>query len=319
MKKIKNKRFYKVISLLIKSIILILSFCYIWQKIKAAEEGINFSELFTSSNLIILLAVCLLMLVNWSLEAAKWKILIVSLEPISFLRSLESVFAGVTASIFTPNRIGEFAGRVFFLEKADKIQATMKSFSGSMAQLLITLFAGLAAVFMYCKLGLNTTNPFKGLNFFYLNLTAVLFIVCLCLLWVSFRNPKSFSVKIQNYLKAFFETKSKELLTVIMLSAIRYFVFSFQYYLILRVFHINIGFGIAMMLIAITFFVTSLIPTFAFTEIAVRGASAVYFFNAVGVNATSIVAASFTVWLINLALPALIGSAFVWKMKFFKE
>jgi hypothetical protein len=64
MEKIKNKRFYKVISLLIKSVILIFSFFNIWQKIKVAEKGIDFSQLFSSSNLIILLIVYIFYMVD---------------------------------------------------------------------------------------------------------------------------------------------------------------------------------------------------------------------------------------------------------------
>jgi hypothetical protein len=32
----------------------------------------------------------------------------------------------------------------------------------------------------------------------------------------------------------------------------------------------------------------------------------------------AIVTASFIVWLINLALPAILGTIFIWKLKFFK-
>jgi uncharacterized membrane protein YbhN (UPF0104 family) len=317
MEQIKNKGFYKVISLLIKSIILILSFYYIWQKIKDAEKGIDFSEFSSSSNLTILFTVFILMFVNWSLEAVKWKILIKPLEEISFSKALKSVFAGVTTSIFTPNRIGEFAGRIFFLERADKIKAVLKSFVGSVMQLSITVYAGLIAIFVYIEIGFNTNVKF--LNLGVLQIIGILIVVNLIVPFVMYRCRNRFSIKVQGYLQAFFEIKKKDFFIALGLSLVRYLVFSFQYYLILRVFHINIGYNVAMMLIAITFFVSSVIPTFALAEIAVRGAVAVYFFGFVGADDKAVVAASFTIWLINLALPALIGSAFVWKLKFFKE
>lgn len=319
MDKIKYKRLHKVISLLIKSIILLLSFFYIWQKINDTGNWIHFSTLFFSSNLILLFIVIAFMLINWSLEALKWKLLIAALEPISFLSSLRSIFAGVTASIFTPNRIGEFAGRVFFLEKADKVQATMRSIIGSAAQFVVTVFAGLIAFFSYFNMELNVIHPFQGVNVYYFYMAEVLLILGLALLWMLYRFRKIFSVRIQTYLQAFFEIDRKEIFIIIALSAIRYCVFSFQYYLVLHVFQVNVDFKIAMMLIAITFLVISVIPTFALTEIAVRGASAVYFFSAVGADSAVVVAASFTIWFINLAMPAIIGSLFIWKLKFFKD
>ncbi len=319
MDKIKYKRLHKVISLLIKSIILILSFFYIWQKINEADKWILFPTLFFSSNLILLFFVIAFMLINWSLEAMKWKLLIATIEPISFLSSLRSIFAGVTVSIFTPNRIGEFAGRVFFLEKADKVQATMRSLIGSVAQFVITVCAGLIALFAYFKMELNAIDPTKSVPVFYCYITEVLLILGLVLLWMIYRFRNIFSVRIQTYIQAFFEIERKEIFIIVVLSAIRYSVFSFQYYLVLQVFQINVDFKIAIMLIAITFLVTSVIPTFALTEIAVRGASAVYFFSAVGADPAVIVAASFTIWFINLAMPAIIGSFFIWKLKFFKD
>ena len=36
-------------------------------------------------------------------------------------KSLMAVFSGITISIFTPNRIGEYFGRVFILKKKEKV------------------------------------------------------------------------------------------------------------------------------------------------------------------------------------------------------
>ena len=84
-------------------------------------------------------------------------------------------------------------------------------------------------------------------------------------------------------------------------------------------FGINGGTVIVFSLIALTFFVTSVIPTFALTEIAVRVGVAIYFFSTIYTSQAPILAASLFLWMVNLAIPALIGSAFVYKLKFFKE
>ena len=314
-----NNRSYKVISLLIKTLILIFSFCYILQKINEANHSINFYGLIGHSNKIYLLTACMLVLANWGLEALKWQLLISPLEPISYLTSVRSVFAGVTVSIFTPSRVGEFIGRIFFLERADKIQATLKSFTGSIIQLFITIIGGVTAYFV---LEIYFENFFQTKQFISSNSVLIL-IFCFALLIslvvfiYSKRNGRLIHYK--KYIDTLTNHSPLELLIISGLSLVRYLIFSFQYYLILKFFGVNADSTILFSLIALTFFVTSVIPTFSLTEIAVRGATAVYFFSAISINTTAIVASSLLLWIINLAIPALIGSVFVLNLKFVKD
>ena len=59
-----------------------------------------------------------MMFLNWFLESLKWRFLISKIEKISINRSIRAIFSGITISTFTPNRIGEYGGRVFCLEKS---------------------------------------------------------------------------------------------------------------------------------------------------------------------------------------------------------
>src|SRR4051812_2218147 len=133
-----NQRVYKVISLLLKAAILILSLWYILYRLNG-PEGIYLWEDLKKANPFLLFISFLLLFVNWGLEALKWMLLIAPLERIGFFTAYRAIFAGVTVSIFMPNRVGEFAGRIFFLEKADKVEATLKNFVGSATQLFMTV------------------------------------------------------------------------------------------------------------------------------------------------------------------------------------
>ena len=84
-------------------------------------------------------------------------------------------------------------------------------------------------------------------------------------------------------------------------------------------FNIDIGLLNSLLLIALTFFVSSAIPSFALTEIAVRSASSVYFFSTITTDTNAIISSSITLWMINLAIPALIGGAFIWQLNFFND
>ncbi|HMW13871.1 MAG TPA: lysylphosphatidylglycerol synthase domain-containing protein, partial [Chitinophagales bacterium] len=59
-------------------------------------------------NFVVLSTVVLLMILNWTIESIKWKLLIDKLHPISWLDAIEGILFGVTFSLFTPSRVGEF-------------------------------------------------------------------------------------------------------------------------------------------------------------------------------------------------------------------
>ena len=63
----------------------------------------------------------------------------------------KAVFLGITVSIFTPNRIGEFGGRIFCLKSADRIKGVIITILGNVAQLLVTIIFGSIAFLFYIK------------------------------------------------------------------------------------------------------------------------------------------------------------------------
>ena len=83
------------------------------------------------------------MFVNWSLEALKWKISVQSVQPVSFFRSLKAIFSGVSFSVTTPNRTGEYFGRVLYMDEGNRLRVISLTILGSISQLLVTIFFGL--------------------------------------------------------------------------------------------------------------------------------------------------------------------------------
>ena len=100
---------------------------------------------------------------------------------------------------------------------------------------------------------------------------------------------------------------------------ILYLVFSCQYFILLRVFDVHLPFFDGMLMVFCVFFVLSMIPTISVAELGIRGSVAIYFFGKLSGNKLGIITASFGLWLINLVLPALIGSLFVFNLKFFRR
>ena len=136
----------KTLGFLLKITIVVFALYFLYQQLtsKKAIEGfdIAFIKQTILENQSLVVLVFLMMFFNWLVEAIKWKFLIAKIEKVSMLTSLRAVFSGITVSVFTPNRIGEYGGRVFCLEKADRMQGVLITVLGSMAQLLTTIFFG---------------------------------------------------------------------------------------------------------------------------------------------------------------------------------
>jgi hypothetical protein len=104
-------------------------------------------------------------------------------------------------------------------------------------------------------------------------------------------------------------------------------VFSFQFYLLLILFGVPVPYLHAMLLIALSYLLISIIPTIALSEIGVRGSLTIYIFGRYFDNtglwsenmALAVLAASTGLWLLNIALPALMGVFFVHRLKFFQK
>ena len=61
-------------------------------------------------------SVIFLVFINWGFEARKWQLLVKPIQRMDFLTAYKSVLSGVTLSINTPNRIGEYGGRILYIK-----------------------------------------------------------------------------------------------------------------------------------------------------------------------------------------------------------
>ncbi|HEY8397826.1 MAG TPA: lysylphosphatidylglycerol synthase domain-containing protein, partial [Flavihumibacter sp.] len=111
-----------------------------WQQMMESLRGPGAWKLYTA---------ILLMAVNWGLEALKWRDLLWSLHQISLWRALKATLAGVAFAINTPNRIGEYGGRVLYLPEGKRLASVSLTLIGSFSQVLITLLVGTVALWIW--------------------------------------------------------------------------------------------------------------------------------------------------------------------------
>ena len=100
-------------------------------------------------------------------------------------------------------------------------------------------------------------------------------------------------------------------------SLARFTVFTTQYILIIHLLIPEIPFYQVSLLVFILFFVQSALPSLDLLDIGVRSMTATYFFSFITHQEIAIMASAASIWLVNLIIPAILGSFFVFKLNFF--
>lgn len=272
-----------------------------------------------AQKILLLAAVILLMVLNWTIEAGKWRLLLKGTEEFSLSRSLQSVLTGVAVSVITPNRIGEYMGRILYLKNVNKIQGITVTIIGSFAQLIITGFLGLSGLIYYISyikqgnwltvLLISSIILCASLTYFYFHLYKI----------IEWTKGITFLRKIRIYLEIVKRFDQKQLLYILFLSFIRYIVYTVQFLLLLQVMMVFAPLADLIFTIWLIFWAMAIVPTIAIAEIGVRGETALYFLLPLSANQLGIVSSSLMLWLINLIIPALIGCLFVYKMKIYED
>ncbi|MBC8265849.1 MAG: flippase-like domain-containing protein [Flavobacteriales bacterium] len=321
----------KTLGFLLKITIVVFALYFLCQQLisKKAIEGFDITfirQTIVEKQLLVFL-VFLMMFFNWFVEAIKWKFLIGKIEKVSMLTSLRAVFSGITVSVFTPNRIGEYGGRVFCLEKADRIQGVLITVLGSMAQLLTTIFFGSIGILFLNNYIPELQGLYQEMEFAYPVMFFMLLLLNILLLLLfhnisiisNLMDKFSWLKKYKKYKEVFTFYNTQELSFVFIFSIIRYAIFTTQFFILLQLFAVDISYFDAIILTMVMLFVISVIPTIAISEIGIRSSVAIYLFGLVSANTLGILSATFVLWVINLLLPAIIGAFFVFTLKFFRK
>lgn len=255
-----------------------------------------------------LLVALLLMPINWFIETVKWKSLVDQFQKLSFYKGLQSIFFGVLLSLVTPNRIGELGGRLVYIEKENRLNVFYTNLICSVSQLMITFLAGLIALnFLHSGL----TEYFNFNEYWLLGLTLVLVFILFYIYFTShylLRLLSFFSAKLKiKGVQLKMKLKGVSRLRLMVMSLLRYIVFCFQFFLLLRIVEPDLSILEAFMAIMLIFFVTAIIPTTWILDLPVRTSIAFIVFENLGYSGLSGLLSSIVLWIINLLVPAFLG------------
>ncbi|RYY61934.1 MAG: flippase-like domain-containing protein [Chitinophagaceae bacterium] len=264
-----------------------------------------------------LASVFLLMILNWTLEAFKWKLLVDQIQRVTMPMAFKAILSGVAFSVTTPNRVGEYLGRILYMEEGNRLKAISMTVTGSVSQLMVTLAMGLGGLVI---LGPRITESGMVSAPWVRMMIGGTAIATVLLTLFYFRIP--FLVKTIDRLpgkqkfnflvSAMEQYNATLLLRVLSLSATRFLVFVIQYYLLFRLFSVQLTWGQCVWTVSVSFLVMAAVPTIAlFTDLGMRGEIMLQLVTLFSSNRLGIGLAAVSVWLVNLIIPALAGSLLI--------
>lgn len=299
--------------MLIKLSLVVGAFYFIYYKlttnkqldIEIFSQFLNENEAFSTENIIILI---FLSNFNWFFEILKWRDLVSIFKKISFRNAMQQSLGSLTASLFTPNRIGEYGAKAIFYTSGFRKKIVLLNFLGNMMQMLITVLLGVIGLYLFITKYEVDINYYKSIRFL-----GILLIIS----FFGLKNKKLTikGVSIEKVLTFFKKIPFKNYLSCFVFSLIRYLIFSFQFYFLLQLFGVEVSYKNAMIVISSMYLLASIVPSIFIFDVVIKGSVAVYLFSIVGVNELTTLSIVTCMWLLNFVIPSLLGSVFVLKFK----
>ena len=245
--------------------------------------------------------ILLLSVLNRFFEILKWQNLVSYLHKISLSEATKQVLGALTAGLFTPNGVGEYAGKALFFGKSKTKKIVFLNLICNGIQMILSVILGTIGLW------------FLGYGLWVLGILLSAFSFWLLAFGLKKVAIKGYSIeklihKINEIPKSIHQKN-------IFLAICRYLIFSHQYYFLFLAFDVDLPYLTMMATIASVYFLASSLPTFQFLDFAVKGSVAVYFFGILGVNEWIVVFISTLMWFLNVVLPVIIGSYYVMNYK----
>ena len=268
------------------------------------------------------------MFLNWGLEARKFQYLVSKIEKISFVNAYRAIFTGLAFALNTINRSGDFVGRILYLKEGNRLRGVALSLVGSMSQIVVTFSIGLIALIDLRYTILNQNNHLEGLNEYWMDVLIILLFVGVFVFTIFYFNVSLVTrliekiplvEKYQFLIEKVEALHWRELTRILCLSVIRYVVYIVQYVLLLQLFGVESSVLNLAMMVSVFLLVMASIPSIALAELGFRGKVSLQLFGLLSTNHLGIIAAAAGIWVINLIIPAILGSVLILGVRLFKN
>lgn len=286
------------------------------------EMWIEFQSHFSSSNSYWFILAVILMPLNWAVETKKWLVLIQKFEPLSFLRAFKGIFLGVAFSLFTPNRIGEYGGRILVVKAENNTKTIVATLVSSFSQQIALLGLGtVGLIFFLCYEWKNadpTLSIISGIIGLFI-ISSLLISYYKVHLAIPLFNKIPYLRRFTKDMAVLKEYTTQELTNALLYAILRYIIYTFQYYFILQFFGIDVGLLTGLSCIATIFLVQTSIPLPAILDLFVRSEVALNIWGMYTHNEISIIASTFGLWFINIIIPSIFGAILIFSVNIMKS
>lgn len=260
---------------------------------------------------------------NLGLESWKWLLTIRRFYPgLQLRQSGLAILRGSALALVTPNRLGEYAGRVFSLPPGQRIEAAVGTWVCRLGQLAATLFFGSLALIYLIWQSIGPELVVLGLLSPLLLLVSSLSVFVLQPLL--FRKLGAVLLRhflsrgwrtVARALQALLQTPAALARQVLGLALLRWLVFATQYLLLLLAFGVDVPLPTLIALIAVVYLIKSFIPSIALAELGIREHIAMGVFKWVLIPGAIAFHATLVLYLLNIVLPGLVGTLLLHRLR----
>ena len=279
-------------------------------KDNVAEMWSAFQRQLSEGNLFWLGLAVLLLPLTYQVEVWKWRLAISRIVQPTYKQIVKSILAGTALSFWTPGQIGDYGGRLLFIETKKKWDVILATGVANIAQRLAIITIGGVGVVYYLFFYSDITG-------YALWITLLLYLAIAILTWFIYfnvdivkpilRRIRLFNKKNEAALETLNNFSTQELWRLLLSAASKFMIYSFQYYCLLQFFGIQGSFLTLYLLILADFAIQLVLPIPPFLRLILRGPVAIAIWAALTTNEISILAVSYGLFALNVLLPSLIG------------
>lgn len=255
----------------------------------------------------------ILMPLNWALEITKWRLLMQHSWQATWRTMAKSVLAGISIALITPNRVGEYGGRAILVPQSQIATVILTSIIGGICQWLAFILCGWPALIYLLSQKeqwsgvwpwiIASIVPIAILILFFAAAPVFKFVMTLNVgrrqKWIRWLRFKIWSLK---------HIQRSELLGAGLFALLRLFVYTTQYLFLLWFFDISLTFWLGVSGIFSIYLIQAGIPLPPGLDVITKSELAIWIWGSQFANPIGILSATFSLYLLNLIIPALLGS-----------
>lgn len=300
----------------IKLAIIAASYWYLFKKIKDFENWDDLLHLLMHQPqrfIYIGIPVIFMGFLNLIWRSLVWKNLTSILQKISFKRSFKAILLGITGGSFTPARFGDWIGKSIVLDQKYRKKGIFIAAFGHLIQSITMIVPGIFALYFYSVkyAHIQELNTRFGFNVMWsVEVFTITFMILLPFVTKRLKFPRFPSI-IQGIIDTVAAYSYFTYFKILAFNTLKNIFIYLQLFLLLRLFEIPISGWEAVIIIPTFYLSLSFVPGIMFADLGVIGAFSIMIIGKVFDNYGGVLLATMCIWVVNVGIPLLGGSAFI--------